>query len=131
MKEILKESFTILKRNCIRNLKKYLPLVGSAALLVWVIIIATYEVPFLLVLFGTVWVIVFLKFIDIIYMCANHVHGESFPLPEKKYVREEDGILLVEKEDMQSLFLYMQGLEMFLDEKGYIFEKGIDKTEKT
>lgn len=131
MSGILKESFIMLKTSCVRAFKKYLPLIGQAVLFLWVMLAGKKSLPFWGLFFGTFLMMFLSKYVDIVYKCVNHIQRSSFPLPDKKYVKEEDNVLLVEKEDMHSLFLYMRRLELFLEEEGYNFEKSVDKVQES
>lgn len=130
MKEILQVTFKIYIGRLKEWLKRELQLFGQLMILMWVIA-SGYICNLPIVIPATILLLIAVKYLETLGKYVNQGYDGAFPLPGKKFVEEQDGILQVDKKDMQDMLLYLMAVQVYLEEKGYTYEKPIDNSEET
>lgn len=129
MKEILQVTFRIYIGKLKEWLKREIQLFGQFMILIWVLVSGFIGGPLAIVVL-TILILAFVKYLETIGKYVNRKYDGTFPLPGKKFVEEQDGILQVDKKDMQDILLYLMAVQAYLEEKGYAYEKPIDNSEE-
>lgn len=130
MKEILQVTFKIYIGRLKEWLKREIQLFGQLMILMWVIA-SGYIGNLPIVIPATILLLIAVKYLETLGKYINQGYDGAFPLPGKKFVEEQDGILQADKKDMQDMLLYLMAVQAYLEEKGYIYEKPIDNSEET
>lgn len=130
MKEILQVTLRIYAGKLKEWLKRDIQLFGQLMILVWVFA-SSYINNLPIVIPATILLLISVKYLETLGKYVNQGYDGAFPLPGKKFVEEQDGILQVDKKDMQDILLYLMAVQAYLEEKGYTYEKPIDNSEKT
>lgn len=130
MKEILHVTSKIYIGRMKEWLKREIQLFGQLMILMWVLV-SGYIGDYLVIIPGTVLLLIAVKYLETVGKYVNQKYDGAFPLPGKKFVEEQDGILQADKKDMQDMLLYLMAVQAYLEEKGYIYEKPIDNSEET
>lgn len=130
MKEILQVTLRIYAGKLKEWLKRDIQLFGQLMILMWVVA-SGYIGNLLIVIPATIFLLIAVKYLETVGKYVNRKYDGAFPLPVKKFVEEQDGILQADKKDMQDMLLYLMAVQAYLEEKGYTYEKPIDNSEET